>query len=73
MIANIVSTSITTTIYNTTQLNYYLIILFIDQSILNYASNKINVAKRNKREEKFSIIVTYLSLNSLMIKLEIDI
>lgn len=72
MIANIVSTSITTTIYNTTQLNYYLIILFIDQSILNYASNKINVAKRNKREEKFSIIVTYLSLNSLMIKLEID-
>lgn len=73
MTANIVSTSITTTIYNTTQLNYYLIILFIDQSILNYASNKINVAKRNKREEKFSIIVTYLSLNSLMIKLEIDI
>lgn len=72
MTANIVSTSITTTIYNTTQLNYYLIILFIDQSILNYASNKINVAKRNKREEKFSIIVTYLSLNSLMIKLEID-
>lgn len=73
MIANIVSTSITTTIYNTTQLNYYLIILFIDQSILNYASNKINVAKRNEREDKFSIIVTYLSLNSLMIKLEIDI
>lgn len=72
MTANIVSTNITTTIYNTTQLNYYLIILFIDQSILNYASNKINVAKRNKREEKFSIIVTYLSLNSLMIKLEID-
>lgn len=73
MTANIVSTSITTTIYNTTLLNYYLIILFIDQSILNYASNKINVAKRNEREEKFSIIVTYLSLNSLMIKLEIDI
>lgn len=72
MIANIVSTSITTTIYNTTQLNYYLIILFIDQSILNYASNKINVAKRNEREDKFSTIVTYLSLNSLMIKLEID-
>lgn len=73
MTANIVSTSITTTIYNTTQLNYYLIILFIDQSILNYASNKINVAKRNEREDKFSTIVTYLSLNSLMIKLEIDI
>lgn len=73
MTANIVSTNITTTIYNTTQLNYYLIILFIDQSILNYASNKINVAKRNEREDKFSIIVTYLSLNSLMIKLEIDI
>lgn len=73
MTANIVSTSITATIYSTTQLNYYLIILFIDQSILNYASNKINVAKRNEREEKFSIIVTYLSLNSLMIKLEIDI
>lgn len=72
MTANIVSTNITTTIYNTTQLNYYLIILFIDQSILNYASNKINVAKRNEREDKFSIIVTYLSLNSLMIKLEID-
>lgn len=73
MTANIVSTSITATIYSTTQLNYYLIILFIDQSILNYASNKINVAKRNEREDKFSIIVTYLSLNSLMIKLEIDI
>lgn len=72
MTANIVSTSITATIYSTTQLNYYLIILFIDQSILNYASKKINVAKRNEREEKFSIIVTYLSLNSLMIKLEID-
>ena len=72
MTANIVSTSITATIYSTTQLNYYLIILFIDQSILNYASNKINVAKRNEREDKFSIIVTYLSLNSLMIKLEID-